>query len=263
VALTLIGTINLKNQNMEKITKENCTEIYRKTTEENKNTFNTRKRYKVAFDIVWYFCFQNKIVETSTSRIEEVIGFIEGLIKENANLKNANDSFAIVNKLLESVIESNTNEAIVFNQKLDKITDNVVNQQATIMTQRNIIKNQGEKNTELKKLVSKLEQKNSELKMQINKLAAKLLLNKLEKEEQFVLPKKWCVKDCKEVSEWTAKTFGSQSNIYIAKWLCVDMNYFPRHRSYLLLFKNDDRLEDYTEITLKQFLKYAPKRTML
>ena len=77
--------------------------------------------------------------------------------------------------------------------------------------------------------------------------------------DNFVLPDKWCIKDCEEVTNYAAD-----------KWRCgtkVDDRYYCEsnehdsrfmHYNYLYGFKSKIEIpNDYTEITIEQFRKYV------
>lgn len=68
--------------------------------------------------------------------------------------------------------------------------------------------------------------------------------------EKFVLPVKWCVKDCKKVTEYRAKRFHHKmGDIWEDAYLCIDE--FSGKYNYLREKYN------YTEITFEQFKKYV------
>jgi len=68
--------------------------------------------------------------------------------------------------------------------------------------------------------------------------------------EKFVLPVKWCIKDCKKVTEYGAKRFHHKmGDIWEDAYLCIDES-FGKY-NYLKEKYN------YTEITFEQFKKYV------
>jgi hypothetical protein len=68
--------------------------------------------------------------------------------------------------------------------------------------------------------------------------------------EKFVLPVKWCVKDCKKVTEYGAKRFHHKMGyIWEDAYLCIDES--SGKYNYLKEKYN------YTEITFEQFKKYV------
>ena len=70
--------------------------------------------------------------------------------------------------------------------------------------------------------------------------------------EKFVLPEKWCIKDCKKVTEYGAKRFHHKmGNIWEDAYLCIDES----SGKYNYLKKK----YNYTEITFEQFKKYVLK----
>ncbi len=70
--------------------------------------------------------------------------------------------------------------------------------------------------------------------------------------EKFVLPVKWCIKDCKKVTEYGAKRFHHKmGNIWEDAYLCIDES----SGKYNYLKKK----YNYTEITFEQFKKYVLK----
>ena len=70
--------------------------------------------------------------------------------------------------------------------------------------------------------------------------------------EEFILPVKWCIKDCKKVTEYGAKRFHHKmGNIWEDAYLCIDES----SGKYNYLKKK----YNYTEITFEQFKKYVLK----
>ena len=70
--------------------------------------------------------------------------------------------------------------------------------------------------------------------------------------EEFILPVKWCIKDCKKVTEYGAKRFHHKmDNIWEDAYLCIDES----SGKYNYLKKK----YNYTEITFEQFKKYVLK----
>lgn len=74
--------------------------------------------------------------------------------------------------------------------------------------------------------------------------------------DKFVLPEKWCVKDCQEVTDYskTLKDYGSSvSDIGV---FCVDLinNEFVWEHIRSL---KDGKIKDYTLITFEQFEQYV------
>ena len=68
--------------------------------------------------------------------------------------------------------------------------------------------------------------------------------------EEFILPVKWCIKDCKKVTEYGAKRFHHKmGNIWEDAYLCIDES----SGKYNYLKKK----YNYTEITFEQFKKYV------
>ena len=65
---------------------------------------------------------------------------------------------------------------------------------------------------------------------------------------------KWCIKDCEEVSAWTAKEFRAGSFIINNSYLCVENNY----QNYWF-YPVDDIPKDYIELTFEQFKQYVLK----
>lgn len=71
----------------------------------------------------------------------------------------------------------------------------------------------------------------------------------MEDIEEFKLPKKWCIKDCKIVSKWAAEQFDC---------LYEPGTYFLHVKDLFYSFEIEIHT-DYTEITLEQFKKYVLK----
>jgi hypothetical protein len=70
--------------------------------------------------------------------------------------------------------------------------------------------------------------------------------------EEFILPVKWCIKDCKKVTEYGAKRFHHKmGDIWEDAYLCIDES----SGKYNYLKKK----YNYTEITFEQFKKYVLK----
>ena len=70
--------------------------------------------------------------------------------------------------------------------------------------------------------------------------------------ENFILPEKWCIKDCKKVTEYGAKRFHyKMGDIWEDTYLCIDES----SGKYNYLKKK----YNYTEITFEQFKKYVLK----
>lgn len=88
-------------------------------------------------------------------------------------------------------------------------------------------------------------------------------LNKLANinQKEFILPEKWCIKDCKEVTEWAQNNIDKDiySNICITTpYLNINQKYYPEIRCYSF----EKKLDNYTEITLEEFKKHILKENM-
>jgi hypothetical protein len=67
------------------------------------------------------------------------------------------------------------------------------------------------------------------------------------------LPTLWCIKDCKEVTAWAAKTFNC-ANVVYSFYLHVDMGRYPDRSCYSFEPK---RYSDHTEISLEDFKRFV------
>jgi hypothetical protein len=67
------------------------------------------------------------------------------------------------------------------------------------------------------------------------------------------LPTLWCIKDCREVTAWAAKTFNCANNVS-TNYLHVDMSRYPDRRCYSFEPK---RYSDHTEISLEDFKRFV------
>lgn len=76
-------------------------------------------------------------------------------------------------------------------------------------------------------------------------------------ESEFILPKKWCIKDCKEVAEYATKKHQCMKFIYPDKFLCEDGKHYNFYNP------TDYEFNDFTEITLDQFKKYVLKENIV
>lgn len=74
--------------------------------------------------------------------------------------------------------------------------------------------------------------------------------------KKFILPEKWAVKDCKEVSGWASKKFGSGNYVRENEYLNVKNLGGRLQQDYFFCQKK----EGYTEITLDQFKQYVLKQ---
>lgn len=80
------------------------------------------------------------------------------------------------------------------------------------------------------------------------------------KEEEFVLPKKWKVKENIEVAQWASSVFNCSSFVSSSeKYLCVNQELYPERSSYFFL--DSEESKKYTEITFEQFEKYVLNKT--
>lgn len=77
-------------------------------------------------------------------------------------------------------------------------------------------------------------------------------------DKEFVLPEKWCVRDCEEVSKWASRVFGCGCFVNSSKYLCVKVEKFPNFDSYC--FYSKESASNYTEITFEEFKKYVLKQ---
>jgi hypothetical protein len=73
----------------------------------------------------------------------------------------------------------------------------------------------------------------------------------LDIDKEFVLPKKWCVRDCKEVSKWAAEKFDCEEKVQENSYLHID----PKSYNFFTEIH-----KDYTKITFDQFKKYVLKQ---
>lgn len=69
-----------------------------------------------------------------------------------------------------------------------------------------------------------------------------------KKETEWKLPKKWCIKDCREVAEYASKRFGCSSAISDNRYLHVT----EKNNTYTFI-----SIPEYEEITLNQFFQFV------
>jgi hypothetical protein len=77
------------------------------------------------------------------------------------------------------------------------------------------------------------------------------------KKEEFVLPEKWCVRDCKFVTDYYNEEFDDETetdtSLYFHTYIDTDTQEFKYH-----WFNQEEKdLSDFTIITLSQFKKYV------
>lgn len=106
----------------------------------------------------------------------------------------------------------------------------------------------GEFNQELIGDKVKLQNKVNKLQRMIDMIN---YLQPIEEKQEFVLPEKWAVKDCKEVSEYASKRFNCAYSVSSDGWF-LNVNEYNNNYQFKSLI-----IDGYTEITFEQFKKYV------
>lgn len=80
----------------------------------------------------------------------------------------------------------------------------------------------------------------------------------ITEESEFVLPEKWCIKDCPIVTQWAKDNFNKNISDTFdhGKYFCKNAT------TYYFLTKKKADVEGYVEITFEQFKKYVLKETI-